>query len=64
MINSFLVISSMILFLFGLLVLFTIIKNNGPMTYLKYPPLTECSDVADLFESIQIFEEHAVEDQD
>jgi hypothetical protein len=52
----------MILFLFGLLVLFTVIKNNGPMTYLKYPPLTECSDVADLFESIQIFEEHAVED--
>ena len=54
----------MAIFLIALLVGFTVAKTYAPMAYKKYPPLVECQDVADLFESIEVFEEHAEEDKE
>jgi hypothetical protein len=62
--NSVLVTVLMTVFLFALCAGFTVAKHYGPMTYLKYPPSNQCDDVADLFESLETFEEHASEDKE
>ena len=34
------------------------------MTYMKYPPSTECNDINKFFESVEDFKEHAEEDKE
>jgi hypothetical protein len=54
----------MTLFLFALLAGFTKAKDKSPMTYMKYPPSTECNDINKFFESVEDFKEHAEEDKE